>query len=219
MPNRNAKRVGMVGLGAALAVLAVTSAAFACTELSGQITIAGINGTTVDGVSNGSVTYLGNGGDFGSGLNNDGYCNGLPTSRTALNTSATTNASPFDFSLAVAPYTCKTQIGAKQVPDGDLEVRWVKTEAAIDSTWPYPACHSGVLANKTTTNNPTSRWVPLGTMKIINGSGSGQYALPATMFGPGNICVEYTKTNLEPLLASGTNTAPPIVFIDKVNLI
>lgn len=207
----------MVGLVAALAVLAVASAAFACTFTAGQITIQGVNGTTINGSSTGSVTYQGDGGDFG--WESKGYCNnGFPSSRLPIDTS--TNVNPLkveDFKLMVAPYQCPATMLHDRIESGIWEVRWVKTAAAIDtgdSEELHPVCHFNVDNPRTTTEDPDSRWVVLGTMNINDGSGSGEYALPSAMVGPGNICLERN------IVSGGEyNTAPPTIFIDKVNLI
>lgn len=205
----------MVGLGAALAVLAVASAAFACTSTVGQITMQGVNGTTINGTT-GSVTYQGDGGDFSQA--SKGYCNnGFPSSRLAVDT--TTNVNPLkveDFKLTVAPYQCPaTPTLVDRIKPGTWEVRWVKAGAAIETDGSeYPVCHFNVDNPRTTTEDPDSRWVVLGTMNINNGSGSGEYALPSAMVGPGNICLERS------IISQGDYaTAPPVIFINKVNLI
>lgn len=212
MASKSVKSLGFVGFMAGVSVLAMTSAAFACTTSAGEVVLKGINGTTVNGTLGGSATYRGNGSDFVNAARNYGYCGGLPTSRTAVDT----GAGPQDFRLTVAPYTCSTQYSADtKVPAGTWEVRWVKAETAIDTTWPHPVCHNDVDSDTTTTNNPTSRWVVLGTLTIdASGNGAGDFPLPATMFGPGNICVERS-----PVSGGSPNIGPPTIFMNKTNLI
>lgn len=213
MHRRNVKNAGLVGFVGGLAVVALASAAFACTSTPGKITITGINGTSIDGTSGGSVTYEGDGYDYT--VESRGYCNGLPT-RLNLETVA----HPLDFSLAVAPFACPaTPEMVDRVPDGLWEVRWVKAETEIKyEGLPRPICHFEVQSDKTTTENPQSRWVPLGPMTITDGSGFGQYPLPSTMVGPGNICVDKIRSDEDGDLQSN-GTTPPVIFINKVNLI
>lgn len=220
MSTRRAKKLAVTSFVAGLCALAMASAAFACTALAGKSTMAGINGTKINGTTGGSVTYYGNGGDFGSPVaaQKDGYC--TAPSRIDVDTGAVPAATPHHFSLTVASHTCPTgsggQLGATKADSGEYEVRWVKAEPAIDSSFPYPACHRDIDHNTTTTDNPTSRWVVLGTMTInSSGNGTGDYALPAAMYGPGNICLERSQV----LASGGAANTPPIIFIDKVNLI
>lgn len=222
MQDRRARKLGLAGFMAMMAVMALTSAAFACTSLSGQITITGLNGTSVNGTPNGSTTYYGNGGDFVA-EHNYGYCTGLPTSRTQVNTVTSAPGVP-DFSLTVAPYQCTSNdLGADRVTNPNSpalsnlwEVRLVKAQPEIDTTDPRPVCHFDVDHNSTTTDNPTSRWVVIGTMNIdANGNGTGNYVLPSTGVGPANICID---KHAVPYTAFGgsSGVVPPIVFLNLI---
>lgn len=218
MQDRSARRLGFVGFGAITAVLALSSAAFGCSNLAGKTTITGINGTTI----NGSTTYYGNGGAFDSPNASDknGYCGGLPTSRTQVNTLNTNVPGLPDISLTIAPYTCSTQIGATKVnaaAAGVWEVRFVKAETAIDTSFPNPICHFDADASQTGPGNPTSRWVVIGTMNVDStGNGTGQYVLPSTMVGPGNICIDKSAAPNTSLVTGSGSVVPPIVFLNLI---
>ncbi len=214
MQDKNMKKVGFVGFVAGLAVLTMASAAFACTSYKGKATITGINGTTINGTAGGSVTYEGDGTD--NTQPSAGYC------KTPSRVDVDTGAGPLDFNLTVAPFVCPATNLHDRVADGLWEVRWVKAEKDIVyDGLPRPICHFNVYDSSTTTENPTSRWVPLGYMTIRDGSGGGNYALPPTMVGPGNICVEkILGTSRDGTFPIGSDTsAPPAIFINKVNLI
>lgn len=210
MHRRNSKKAGRIAFVAVLGVLAMASAAFACTSTMGQITIQGLAGTTIDG-SSGSVTYRGDGTDFGQP--SKGYCHGdLPTDRLDL----ANPTGPVTFQLTVAPYYCPdTQLLDRVSPArADVwEIRWIRAEDAIETDeadLPYPICH-GNLSNVATPDNPVP-WDVLGAMTIVDGTGDGSYSLlPSAMVGPGNICLERSP-------ASGGEyaTAPPIIFINVI---
>lgn len=224
METRKVKKLGLVGSGAMVAVMAVGSAAFACSVQIGKLTITGLNGTTVNGTT-GSQTYYGNGGEFGSSgtPHFNGYCGGPPTSRTDVDTVNTDLPGLPDFRLKVDPYDCPSgQLSGTSLPNpqtnvalNDLwEVRLVKAEAAIDFSDPKPTCHLDVDAEETTTANPTSRWVVIGTMTINNGSGSGEYVLPSEMVGPANLCID--KTGVGAFWQGSGFNAPPVAFLNLI---
>jgi len=232
MPRENVRKLGLVGFVAGVGAVAMASAAFACTETFGRITFTGVNGTKLDGTTNGSVTYYGNGQDWAA-LSN-GYCDTSPSViRHDVDTTVNSNPTKVeDFRLSVAPYTCAAgqfgetdRLSAGEVED--WEVRWVPAEEDIEtesSQWPYPVCHFNVDDGQTTKDNPTSRWVPLGTMTVNDGSGSKEFPLPSVgavpVFGPGNICMERSVINDVTTDLHGTQgEAPPVIFINKVNLI
>lgn len=226
MATRKLKKLGLMGSGAMVAVMVIASSAFACTSISGTVTLEGLNGTTVNGTSNGSITYNGNGGDFGSGINDDGYCGGLPSSRIAMNTVNTSLPGAPDFRLTVAPYDCGAgQVGSKTIIPatetdraGTWEVRLVRAQTAIDTSPSRPICHLDADHNDTLTN-PTSRWASVGTMPVnVNGEGTNTYVLPSTMVGPVNLCIDKHSVleSTFPLLDGSGGIVPPILFLNLI---
>lgn len=181
------KRAGL-GMVAGAALMAMAGTAFACTEVKGQITINGISG-----LSTGSATYVGDGGEFAD-TPGAGYCGGKPPRLTM--TSAVPGA--LAFTLTVAPGTCDGV--TRKLAQGLWEVRWVAAEdGEIDNTTPYPKCHG--LAP-----SAGSAWVPVGELPVdATGSGSGTYSLSGAQAGPGNICVDPVDIY--------DNTAPPVIPI------
>lgn len=189
-----ARKASLLGLLAGAAVLTMAAAAFACTEMRGKVTISAVNGT-------GSATYQGNGGDPVSDPTGWGYCGGLPSSRVPLNATAAT----LQFKLDVQRASCA---GAAALPAGTYDVRWVKAEDAIDTTWPYPTCEGAQVDP----NNPGNGWVKVGQMSVASsGTSSGTFNLALAQQGPGNICLSNQNT-------TSNNIAPPHVFM-KWNVI
>lgn len=183
------RNVSLLGFVIGVAVVTMAGAALACTETRGKITISAVNGT-------GSATYQGNGGDPVSDPTGWGYCGGLPASRLALNATAV----QLQFKLDVENASCS---GGANLPSGTYDVRWVRAENAIDTTWPYPNCHNAQVDP----NNPTSVWVKVGDMSVASsGTSSGTFNLALAQQGPGNICLSNQSTTIN-------NIAPPIIFM------
>lgn len=180
------KRNGtLLGFATGVAVITMAGTALACTEMKGKITISAVNGT-------GSATYQGNGGDPVSDPTGWGFCGGLPTSRVALNATA----AQLQFKLDVERPSCVTN---KDLPSGTYDVRWVRAEDAIDTTWPYPDCESAQVDP----NNPGNVWVEIGDMTVApSGTSSATFNLALAQQGPGNIC-----------LSNGSGISPPHIFM------
>lgn len=210
MHSRNVKKAGLLTFGVGVALVAVASAAFACTSTSGKITMKGTNGTKINGIIGGSVTYQGDGGD--ATQPNNGYCNNTyPSSR--LNVTPTVH--PSDFSLTVAQFRCSPQF---QEPDklkaGLWEVRWLQTDSSIDEAVAIK-CFGNTTDDPTNGDTVEYRREVLGIMNVDTaGNGHGEYPLPETTLGPGNICMERSLINTEE--PGSYNVAPPKFFINTV---
>jgi len=181
---RNRRRGVLVGFAAGAAVLAMAGSAFACTETRGTVTITGPNGVTVTNRGTGQD-------DLAPG---NGYCE--KPSRVHF----IRNALTMEFSLAVELVTdCPTAINYLPADPGLHEVRWIKAEDAV-THGPATNCYTAIPSS-----NP---WQVVGLMNVAENpsgaDGSGTYSLPATMLGPGNICVA-------PL--ANTQFAPPTIFM------
>lgn len=179
------RRRAWLGMVAGAALMAMAGTAFACTEIRAQIEINGVSG-----LSSGSATYVGNGGEFDID-SSAGYCDGKPPRLTM--TSSTPGA--LVFNLAVAPGTCGTE--TRKLPANVYQVRWVAAEdGEIDNTAPFPKCHFPPLSGYP---NNYSVWVPIGVLSVdANGNGSGTYELTAAMAGPGNICLDDSLSGISP---------------------
>lgn len=179
---RHPKRASLLGFVAGAAVLAMAGPAFACTMFLGKVTITG--------PGNVSATYRGDGSDA-TNTTTSGYCE--TPSRVEFKTG---NDAAMPFALAVERQSCATS----QLKSGAYEVRWIKATATID--------HTNYDCNRIEPN-PLNPWVLIGQMNVANAAsgtaGSGTYALPATMRGPGNICVV-------PVVPD--NTSVPMIFMN-----
>lgn len=200
---RNSKYAARVASVAGLVVVAMASAAFACTDLRGEITMTGVNGTT------GSVTY----GGKGAGDTVDAYCT-TPTTRAPFTPLApgapTVPGAALTFRLDVeAANPCPPAIDPGGLENGVYEVRWIEAagETPTLGVLGAPNCH-GLPDEKT-------RWIVLGEMRL-EGTGSGTFALPAnpvadgpaTTVGPGNICLQLIAPT-----GQAQQWAPPVIFM------
>lgn len=181
-----AKRGPLLGVVAGATVLLTASAAFACTQFGGTITISGTN-------ASGSATYQGNGLD-----NLDGYC--ATPSRLALQNSGP--ALTFDLSVAAAGCAPALTGGDSTMAATTYEVRWIKATDVVEfNTASTPDCHVEKVQLDVNTQK-VAGWVRLGDITVSSsGTTTKGFSLPPTgadgvlalgtdFRGPGNICLE-----------------------------
>lgn len=191
-----AKRGPLLGVVAGATVLLTASAAFACTQFGGTITISGTN-------ASGSATYQGNGLD-----NLDGYC--AAPSRLALQNSEPTLT--FDLSVAAAGCAPALAGGDSEVPATTYEVRWIKATEAVElNTANTPNCHVDKV-QLDANNQKVAGWVRLGDITVSSsGTTTKGFSLPPTgaegvlaigtdFRGPGNICLELKGQETFPVI-------------------
>lgn len=186
------RKTALAGFAVGLAVVVMAGTAFACTVTLGKITISAVNGTA----NSGSATYQGDGTD--PTVPHGGFCDGMPTSRVALETDDA-NGDVLQFKLDVERPSCNnvgSGLNPGPAPAGTYEVHWVKAEETID--WSRQCGGDRQLDDELLVPR-----VKLGTIdvaasgttsKTFNLGGSQAIPLlPQPEVGPGNICVDYVQ--------------------------
>lgn len=206
-----ARRGPLLGFVAGATVLLTASAAFACTQTAGKVTITGTNAI-------GSATYQGNGKDE-QDPSTRGYC--TPPSRLSLPNAALTPT--LEFTLTASAGSCKipgTTTLAAPLPPGDYEVRWIKATDPVITDGTGPNCHRDSV--DPSINDPKVRsWIPLGIMTVNPSAPTTKSFSLATGVsrGPGNICLaRQQNSTLNAILPTG-NIVAPVIFINWTTVI